>query len=248
MNYNEYDSNGNKKSFNFNDMITDKKQRSRLILGVYAIIFLMLIIFVRMGTSATTNNGEKGKNTKEVVENKELDIYDEMFSLIDGNNYNFLYQLNYSNELYEASGKRYNNKYSYSFVKTGEKAIEFLGTQNNIKAKVDNELIDAGLPYRYLNYFDNELIKNLLRKSNKIDDYSYEITNSDLGKVVSDFSQCQRDDKNTILLDVKNNKVVGFSIDYSNATKELLNMEISTTITAQLSNFSLVDDFSIEFE
>ncbi len=111
MNYNEYDSNGNKKSFNFNDMITDKKQRSRLILGVYAIIFLMLIIFVRMGTSATTNNGEKGKNTKEVVENKELDIYDEMFSLIDGNNYNFLYQLNYSNELYEASGKRYNNKY-----------------------------------------------------------------------------------------------------------------------------------------
>ena len=249
MNYNEYDSNGNKKKFNFTDMVTDKTQRSRMILAIYVIFILILIVFIRVSISGTSNNNDVKKDkTPDKVEPKELDTYDEMFSLIDENNYNFVYKLNYSNELYIASGKRFNNKYSYSFVKEGEKAIDFLGTQNNIKAKVDNEIMDAGLPYRYLNFFDNELIKNILRKSNKIDDNTFEVTNSDLGKIISDFSKLVSEDKNTIKLDIKNNKVVGFTIDYSNATKELLNKEITTTITAQLSNFSLIDDFGVEFE
>ena len=43
MDYNEYDSNGNKKKFNVD--LSDKKQRARAILAVYGVIFLILIIY-----------------------------------------------------------------------------------------------------------------------------------------------------------------------------------------------------------
>ena len=247
MNYNEYDSNGNKKKFNLSDAISDKKQRSRLILLGYTFIFIVLIAMVRLGNNNTSKNENKDNN-KKIEEKYENDEFDNLFSLIDENNYEFKYYLNYDNELYEAIGKRYNNKYSYIFSKAGEVPIEFLGTTNNIKAKIYDNIEKAGLTYRYLNYFDNNLIKQILRNARKVDDNTFEITNLELSKISPEFEKIKSDNVNTIKINTKNNKIVEFEIDYSEATNELLNKEIITTIKAEFMNFNLIDDFTTEFE
>lgn len=247
MNYNEYDSNGNKKKINFSDTISDKQQRSRLILIGYVFIFIVLIIMVRLGNTNTSKDENK-ENNQIIEEKHENDEFDDLFSLIDENNYEFDYQLNYDNELYEAVGKRYNNKYSYTFSKEGETPIEFLGTTNNIKAKVYNSIENAGLTYRYLNYFDNNIIKQILRSSKRVNDNTFEITNLALSKIIVEFNNISNNNINTIKISTKNNKIVEFEIDYSQAASELLNREISASVKAQFMNFNLIDDFIAEFE
>ena len=130
MNYNDYDSNGNKKDFNFTDLMTDKKQRSRLILGIYVVLIIILIIMIRVGNKSNSSKDKVVKNNdvEEIKEEKPKDEYDELFSLIDGNNYEFRYSLTLDNDIYIAEGKRYSNKFNFTFVKEGEIPIEFLGT------------------------------------------------------------------------------------------------------------------------
>ena len=252
MNYNDYDSDGNKKNYNFSDMMSDKKQRSRLILAFYAVVIIILVIMIRVGSgSNTTQNNEE--NSKDNSYNQEIETDDnkevqQLFSLIDTNNYEFNYTLNFDNEIYIASGKRNNDKFSFTFVKEGETPIEFLGTKNNIKAKVNEEEQEAGFPYQYLNYFDNELLKRIIKNSSKVEDELYVITNSKLKTISNDFHSLESDSLNTIKLTIKNNTIIGIEIDYSNAISELLNREVTAVITNQYTNFNLVDDFSSNFE
>lgn len=261
MNYNDYDSNGNKKKFNLTDMLTDKKQRARVFLVFYVIIFLILIIIIRVGITSSNNvkqEEQKEKQDEVLDNNKEESEEDkeinEKFLFLDQNNYNFKFTIEYkyngttSSQIIE--GKRFDNKYDFTLQYNGD-VMYFLGTEDNIKAKENEQsnFIEAQFPYVYLNFFDNKLLKNIVKNASLNDD-TYEISNLLLSELISSGSSKSlenKDSKNTLKLDVKNNKIVGINIDYSNVLCDYQKEEISAVVNLEYSNFGLIEDFDINF-
>lgn len=252
MDYNEYDGNGNKKSFNFSDVINDKKQRSRLILVAYLILFIVLIIIVRMNSTNTYNEKTEEKieeidnNESSPIEDKEIDSeINDMFSFIDMNNYDFSYYIDIDNSISMIDGKRYKDKYSFVLVNSGDKLL-FNGTSSYMKAKEENEdsykLI--GFPYILVNYFNNSIIKNFINKSTS-NDGVYEITNEKIGEVINN-NQVTGDEVNTIKLIKNNNKITQIEMDLSNALSIYTKKETKATLILKYTNFGLIDDFIIE--
>ena len=249
MNYNEYDSNGNKKKIDFSSLFSDKTNRSRIILLLYLVLFVVLVIIIRSSTESNYKENNENKideNTKneEVIEKDNSDF---SYLLLENYNFNFLVTINDNN--YQIVGKRFNDKYEFELI--DEKIIKYIGTYNDLyKKEEDNEeYVKSFLPVPMLNIFDNNLIKEIVNSSKKIDDY-YEINNSDLNDIVSS-SQCNASNTektNIIKLDIKNNKVVGLDIDFSNIANEW--DEEITIAKAKLnySNFGLIDDFSVNIE
>lgn len=256
MNYNEYDSNGNKKRFNMTDLLNDKKQRSRLILAFYALIIIALIIVIRVNNSYTNENNQENTNKNESI-NKKEEIQDnireetkEKFSFIDQNNYEFKFVAKYNKETSVIEGKRYNNKYQFTLTSNGN-VYHFLGSQNYIKGRESekDDYISTGFPYVYLNFFDNSLLKEIV-DSSKINKNVYEISNEDLNKIINgeESSQIkQKESINTIELVTRNNKITGINIDYTNVLSDFSNEKITAKLSLEYSNFGLVEDFDINF-
>ena len=253
MNYNEYDSNGNKKRFDFSDIINDKTQRSRFLLFVYLIIFIVLVIFIRANISNTNVNKEKQEqelkeeetnNQNSVVENSNTEL-DEMFSFIDLNNYDFVFNINIKDSNSIITGKRYNSKYDFE-LKNNDYILYFNGTSNYIKAKesIDGESKLTGFPYALINIFDTNVLKSLIANSN-LNNNIYEITNEEIGKVAKE-TISNGELINTIELVKSNNKVVQINLNIANAMSSYMKEEVNATIALKYSNFGLVDDFKIE--
>lgn len=254
MNYNEYDSNGNRKKFNFADIITNKTQRSRLLLLIYLIIFIVLIVFIRLNISSSLNNNEiikkeeKENNNQEKNINTETNIVltDDMFSFIDLDNYNFTYNIDFNNSISLIEGKRFNDKYYFTMTNNGS-ILYFNGTSNYIKAKetLDGEYKITGFPYVLVNIFNTNIIKDLINNST-INNDKYEITNKKVGEISNYNKMTNVDAINTIELVKSNNKITQINIDLSNAISSYMNENVKAIITLKYSNFGLIDDFKIE--
>ncbi len=258
MNYNEYDSNGNKKKINFTDLFTDKTNRSRMILVFYLILLIFLVLFVRNSTtSKSTNEEKKEDNTKEekVVDNtnniEEISEFDEQLSYLLLNNYNFEFYLEYSDVNYTIEGKRFDDKYDFdAFTKDGD--YHYIGVVNNMYAKQINgeeAYQQTDLPPLFIDCFDNYQLKEIIEKANKVDDY-YEINNFDLSTIVNSSAGFgfNQEEFNTIKLDLKNNKIVGISIDFSKLASEIEEEETIAKLNLKYSNFGLIDDFPVNIE
>ena len=74
MDYNNYDSDGNKKKFNFLDLFFDRKYRARLFLLAYLIFFIIIIVIIRTGTSQNNTIDNKSINNNS---NEEIKVEDE---------------------------------------------------------------------------------------------------------------------------------------------------------------------------
>lgn len=262
MNYNEYDSNGNKKSFDFSLLFTDKKYRSRLILCIYAIVFIVLIVMVRISSVNSNNqltdknenvNSEINSDNNENVftDDNSIDNFKEEFSYIELNNYNFEYLLTSDEYQFVASGKRYNEKYDFNFTNQID-TMHYLSDGKKVMALEPNAeyYVITNFPYYYINYFDTEIIKQILNNSTKLSDDVYEITNDKLVEYVENDYKSDLNNKeltNTIKLSKKNNIIVSIEIDITNLINELGKENNSTIITLKYSNFNLIDDFEINF-
>lgn len=251
MNYNEYDSNGNKKKIDFSDMITDKTQRARLILFVSFALIILLVISIRnnkndLNTEKEITNEKKEENIvqEEISENK----FEEQFSDLMTNNYNFDFNLIYDGISYKSTGKRYNDKYSYVLTNKEDKRL-FLGTVDIMKSKLNDEKEYKETPflYAYINYFDNKVLVDILNKSAFVLDH-YEISNSDLMEIIDlrMNKKLNSDLKNSIDLILKNNKIIEIDIDFSNFVSEIENKKISAKVELKYSNFNKIEDFSTE--
>ncbi len=254
MDYNEYDSNGNKKKINFNTIINDKQKRAWLILGMYFIFIFAIIVLIRSNYS-NNEQKESKKETNEQIEetnnnkeSEEKDELDKMFSYIDENNYNFKFMLNYNNEQLETIGKRYNNKFEFTYSNKGQ-SLYFLGTVSNLKMKKDDSYISIVFPYTYFNYFDNNVIKEIIR--NSIYNYNsnkYEISSKKFNEILNHSATIDNDGINTIELITKNNKVVEIKVDFSSALAMIDPSETTAIISLNYYDFGLIDDFNISFE
>ena len=251
MNYNDYDSNGNKKRFNFSDILNDRTQRSRFFLFVYLVIFIILVILIRINLSNTTTNnkGSNKESNTEINDNKNIESkdsteIDEMFSFIDMNNYIFNYEVNINDSISLIDGQRYNDKYSFKINNDGN-ILYFNGTSNYIRAKEENSDYKlTGFPYVLVNYFDTKLLKNII-SSASINNDKYEITNEKIGSIVK-YDLDNKSSINTIELVKRNNKITQIKLNISNAVSAYMNDSIKANITLKFGNFGLVDDFRIE--
>ena len=259
MDYNEYDSNGNKKKNGIIDIFTDKQKRSLLIIGFYLVLIFFLIVAVRNANSKdykdNSNNiidSEDKKETEEIVNVKEVeekkvydDDLDEMFSFIDENNYNFSFVLNYNDDQFITEGIRYNNKYEFTY-KNNDQVLYFLGTVGNLKMKNNDRYTSIVFPYTYFNYFDNNLIKKVIRESNYVDG-KYEISTSKFNGLLN-YEPSSKNGLNTIELVTKNNKVVEIRIDFTDALSSITLNDSLAVIDLNYSNFGLIDDFKADFD
>lgn len=260
MNYHDYDSHGNKKKINFSGLWDDKTSRSRIILFIYLLLFAILIIYVRLNTNVadhsldnnTDNVIEKDKDEdKEVEENQEIK---ELFSALSNNNYNFNYLLTFDNEDYKYVGKRFSNKIMYDFSSFENNLGSYISDGNLTKVKLlegDYEISDS--PYYGFNYFEINILKEMLKDSNKISENIYEITNEKFDKYYDKhrhfITNINKDLTNEIKLETKNGKIVGINIDYTNYAKNDSSFEFSSVkISLKYSDFDLIDDFSIDFK
>lgn len=249
MNYNEYDSNGNKKKLNISSLFTDKTNRSRIILLLYLVLFVILVIIIRNSTEANYKPTNENKIDENTENNEVIEKDDNEFSYLFLENYNFDFLVTINDNDYQVIGKRFNDKYEFELI--DEKSIKYIGTYDDIYKKEEDEekYTKASLPIPILNIFDNYLIKEIVDSSKKQEDY-YEINNSDLNDIVSSSQYYASDTEKTniIKLDIKNNKVVGLDIDFSNIANEW--DEEITIAKAKLnySNFGLIDDFSVNIE
>ena len=219
--------------FNLSSLFTEKKYRARLILGVYLVFFIVLISISR---SSVSNNKES---------NAKKDILPG-FSFLSMNNYEFEYILHLNGEEYILLGKRFNDKLSFTVSNKDEKK-EYLVSGNTVKMKENEMYVNTKLPYYYINYFDNDVIQNIIRDSEKITDTEYEITNLKLSKYIDSsfkYNNKEKDLKNSVDLTFKNGNVVGIDFDLVNLFSDVDELN-ELKISLNYKNFGLIDDFVI---
>lgn len=254
MNYNEYDSN-NKRSFDYSLLFTDKKYRSRLILGIYVLFFIILIVSVRVGLSnnfpeenSSVVSGSSNEESGESVNNGIEDKFEKEFSYIMSNNYNFEFSIVSGVDTYIINGKRFDDKYEL-ILSNGSLFIEYLADGKDVVAFSDGEYSETNLPYYYINYYDNDLLKSILNNATEISDGYYEITNARLFNYVDKSfgsSVNNKDLINTINIELKNNIIVSLEFDITNLVNSMRYDDIdSTKVSLKYSNFNLIDDFEV---
>ena len=239
--------------FNLSSLFTEKKYRARLILGVYLVFFIVLISISR---SSVSNNKESNakkdidENSSDVVEkeNEKEEKKDILpgFSFLSMNNYEFEYILHLNGEEYILLGKRFNDKLSFTVSNKDEKK-EYLVSGNTVKMKENEMYVNTKLPYYYINYFDNDVIQNIIRDSEKITDTEYEITNLKLSKYIDSsfkYNNKEKDLKNSVDLTFKNGNVVGIDFDLVNLFSDVDELN-ELKISLNYKNFGLIDDFVI---
>lgn len=249
MNYNDYDSNGNKKRIDFSDALNDKQKRARIILLGYFIFIVLIIMVVKLSSNTVVKNDNKEPIVDDNKEKVEVvkDEIDEKFSFIDQNNYNFTFTIDYQNQKFIIKGKRYDNKYSFTYSNLVD-TIEFLGTDSNIRMKGEDGYTPVIFPYVYVNFFDNNELKNIIRNSTYIEGV-YKITNEKINDIVSLKGNIDnKDELNSFELILMNNKVVAINIDCSNAISDLQNENLSVKIRLEYENYGLVEDFDVNFD
>ena len=249
--------------FNLSSLFTEKKYRARLILGIYLVFFIVLIAISK--SSSSFNNGsseikEKEQNESDVTdkenkENKEDVEKDENtknvlpgFSFLSMNNYEFEYILNINDYEYITTGKRFNDKLLFTVSNKDEKK-EYFVSGNTVKVMEDEMYVNSVLPFYYINYFDNDVIQNIIRDSIKVNDAKYEITNLKLSKYIDNsfkYNNKEKDLNNTIELVFKNGNVVAVNFDLVNLFSDVEELK-TLKISLNYKNFGLIDDFVINF-
>lgn len=260
---------GNKDGFNYSDLFYDKKYKSRLILAVYGILFIILIVAIRtVGTdnaSNTVTNNEIENKEENIINNeieeetdteKEEDSeIEKQFSYILMNNYDFEFTLYYNDTTYIANGKRYDRKYDFEFGNE-ESTLKYLVSGNIVKAKIvsseETEYNSIPLPYFYINYFDGNKVKTIIENAAMIENGIYEISNEALYEFVEEEYQKEieiTEDMNKIYLTLKNNIVTEVIFDITSFVKNIEGTDVeSAKISLKYNNFGLIDDFEVIFE
>ena len=229
-----------------------KKRNSRIILGIYIIFIIIVVIIIRTSTGTennTTNNSvENNTNTNEIVNNEinnNVENPEEVnneFVLMNDKNYEFDINVSFEGTSHTSVGKIYENKIYFDY----DDLTIVSGTMNSVKAinKETKEEVQTRLPYAYFNYYDTNVIENIIEHS-KLVDGIYQISNKELAELINDNTVSSEEKMNYFTLNKKNGYVTGVVIDISNAASESMNKDTIVVVTIDYKNFGLVEDFNI---
>lgn len=183
------------KKFNLKEKWNDKRERAKIELILYAIFFIGVIIFVRVGNNISNNN---------------INTSDNLFISQINDNYSYNIKININDNNYEYIGKVLG--YNSTIEKKDSNTDEYFYKKNDKYYKLDQDngyvLSNENDIYNIISYdyMDINNIKEYIKTSNNDNDiYKVKISDIILNSSSSDYI--------TIKLDNINNTI---EIDYTN--------------------------------
>lgn len=202
------------KKFNLKEKWNDKRERAKIELILYAIFFIGVIIFVRVGNNISSNN---------------INTSDNLFISQINDNYSYDIKININDNNYEYIGKVLG--YNSTIEKKDSNTDEYFYKKNDKYYKLDQDngyvLSNKNDIYDVINYdyMDINNIKEYIKTSNN-DNGIYKVKISDiiLNSSSSDYITIKIDNiNNTIEIDYTNL----LKINDSNITKAIVNITYS---------------------
>ena len=202
------------KKFNLKEKWNDKRERAKIELILYAIFFIGVIIFVRVGNNISNNN---------------INTSDNLFISQINDNYSYDIKININDNNYEYIGKVLG--YNSTIEKKENNTDEYFYKKNDKYYKLDQDngyiLSNKNDIYDVINYdyMDINNIKEYIKTSNN-DNGIYKVKISDiiLNSSSSDYITIKLDNiNNTIEIDYTNL----LRINDNNITKAIVNITYS---------------------
>lgn len=199
------------KKFNLKEKWNDKRERAKIELILYAIFFIGVIIFVRVGNNISNNN---------------INTSDNLFISQINDNYSYDIKININDNNYEYIGKVLG--YNSTIEKKDSNTDEYFYKKNDKYYKLDQDngyvLSNKNDIYDVINYdyMDINNIKEYIKTSNN-DNGIYKVKISDiiLNSSSSDYITIKIDNiNNTIEIDYTNL----LRINDNNITKAIVNI------------------------
>lgn len=227
------------RGFKATDLVTNKQYRAIIILVFYFFLFFALIISIR---NMESNELQKKEDTLQSITNSSKI---KGFSLIKQANFNYKYTLNIDNTNYIYEGKKYNKNDSYTLT-VGPTKQTYITVDNFTFERKNNENILADKPYYYIDFFDPNILENIIIKANGKENNIYTITNSNLDKILGNKIGIDDHKENNILLQYTDEVVTRIDIDYTNYAKyNGLNVN-RVYLTLEYSDFGIIEEFNIK--
>lgn len=205
------------KKFNLKEKWNDKRERAKIELILYAIFFIGVIIFVRVGNNISNNN---------------INTSDNLFISQINDNYSYDIKININDNNYEYIGKVLG--YNSTIEKKDSNTDEYFYKKNDKYYKLDQDngyiLSNKNDIYDIINYdyMDINNIKEYIKTSNN-DNGIYKVKISDI--ILNSSSS----DYITIKLDNINNTI---EIDYTNLLRINDNNITKAIVTITYSNIN----------
>lgn len=205
------------KKFNLKEKWNDKRERAKIELILYAIFFISVIIFVRVGNNISNNN---------------INTSDNLFISQINDNYSYDIKININDNNYEYIGKVLG--YNSTIEKKDSNTDEYFYKKNDKYYKLDQDngyiLSNKNDIYDVINYdyMDINNIKEYIKTSNN-DNGIYKVKISDI--ILNSSSS----DYITIKLDNINNTI---EIDYTNLLRINDNNITNAIVTITYSNIN----------
>lgn len=178
--------------------------------NILNIIFIIVFTIVFINLMISSRKVKRTPKVKESTNNP--------YKLIDTNNYSINIKLNIDEEVYHYKGYRNKERHYLELSKEGSsKKEEYIIFKDFALNKKSNNYKITKIPYIGFNYFDTDLIKNLINKGVKDKDGSLIIKNLYLFNKNDEY---QGDLTNKIDITYKNNYVTGYKMDFSNFIKD----------------------------
>lgn len=228
------------KKFKVSELVTNRQYRAIIILVFYFFFFVILIIGAR-----TALNKKEVTNDETVKEQITNTTKVNGFSSIKESNFNYKYTLNIDDKIYTYEGKRYDNK--DSFTLSVDKDIRNYVQVDNFSFEIkDKEKVLTDKPIYYLDFFDINILEEIIKNSIKKSDNIYSIDNKSLDSILKGQLGVNNKLENSIMLTCEDNTITRIDINYTNYMKFTNRSINKVLLTLEYKDFGKVLDFNVK--
>jgi len=219
--------------FELKELFTNKQYRSIMILVLYAVLFAILIVFIRTpGENLSNDGGSTVTNLKG-------------YELIDNKNFGYKYTVTLDDEEYIYDGQKFGDKELVILSKDEVKRYYYIEDDKTyIKENyVYKSTVDK--PILIFDFFDTDVLDQLITRSILIDENAnrYKIDNQDLYDVLNEDTTKVESGENYITLNYRNSNITKITFELDNYSKTIGENYDKVIISLEYYDFNLIEDF-----
>jgi len=219
--------------FELKELFTNKQYRSIMILVFYAVLFAILIVFIRTpGENLSNDGGSTVTNLKG-------------YELIDNKNFGYKYTVTLDDEEYIYDGQKFGDKELVILSKDEVKRYYYIEDDKTyIKENyVYKSTVDK--PILIFDFFDTDVLDQLITRSILIDENAnrYKIDNQDLYDVLNEDTTKVESGENYITLNYRNSNITKITFELDNYSKTIGENYDKVIISLEYYDFNLIEDF-----
>ena len=232
--------NNDNNKFKVSDLATNKQYRAIIILIFYFFFFLVLIIAVRgvLDKEDVSDNKETKEKVKEISKVK-------IFSSLKKKNFTYKYTLTVDDKVYVYNGEKYNDKDRFT-ITTSNDIKKYVQIDNFSFEIKNNEQVLTDKPVYFLDFFDVDLLENIIKSSKDKSNNIYTINNRELDNILDLQFEVNNKLDNDIIITLDNGIIKRIDINYTNYVKFNNRNIKKVLLTLEYDNFGNVDDFDIK--